>query len=78
MALCPGHLALLHAAVRWASVDKVVGASRVLPCEACALLDRAVATCRPYWEQHARTEAAGGAVSLAMEWDHAEPGGRRP
>jgi len=40
MALCPDHLALLHAAVRWAGIDEVVGTSRVLSCEACALPDQ--------------------------------------
>jgi len=39
MALCPDHLALLHAGIRWAAIDEVVGTSRVLPSEACTLLD---------------------------------------
>ena len=39
MALCPDHLALFYAGIRWAVIDEVVGTSGALPCEACALLD---------------------------------------
>jgi hypothetical protein len=36
----------LRAGVRWAGVDEVVGASRVLACEACALLDQQLESSR--------------------------------
>ena len=61
MALCPDHLALLQAGVRWAGVDEVVGASRVLPCAACALLDRALPSA-PLPVPAARSGGSGGAA----------------
>jgi hypothetical protein len=42
LAPCREHLAL-RAGVGWAGVDEVIGTSRVLACEACALLEQEVA-----------------------------------
>jgi hypothetical protein len=42
MALCPDHLALLQAGIRWAGIDEVIGISHVLACEACAFLEQDV------------------------------------
>ena len=61
MALCPDHLVLLQSGVPWAGLDEVVGASSVLPCEACVLLDHEVGVCRSR-PGHAARVGSGGAV----------------
>jgi hypothetical protein len=40
LALGPDHLASLGHGLGWLVLDEVVGTSNVLPCEACARLDR--------------------------------------
>ena len=57
MALCQDHLALLHV-VRWAGVDEVVGTSRMLSCEACALVGLAL-TRMPHPLAAARSDRRG-------------------